>query len=546
MELIPALTSGIDPQRPSLFELLSEQQLSALIPPSLRYLLALATHRQPRYLLRILNSFDELYALLSLVIERYYIIHYGGSFVENFYQLKRERVLRTPSGNLPRAALVVPDRVRELTKIKGSSIWKNLAILVGIPYLKRKLDEEHDINAPQVLILGPRYNRDALPPNPTLKQRIQYYWKYFLRNVYPYVNSAYYFSILAFNIAYLFDNTHYSSPFLWMIGTRIRRMGPADYRAIAQAAEQASNSPPSSARKGPQSRLSIFNPVAMATIILPRLLSGLKILLPASIFALKFLEWWHASDFANQLSKKATEGISLPPPIISEEKTSFQRMAPNTVPAYSHPDRLGKAKSRNSVALSSSSSTPQAVTYTSEDDATRSQQTRLPPYFPPLSPQTRLPILTLPPLTANLSQMSLSPSMLCPICAHPIQTPTAAQTGYVFCYTCIYKWVDGSHDMQAEFMAGGVGWRPYGKVHGVDADGEKIKMRQRDSEDLPEDEDGEMNGWAWDSGEGREEIGGRIGERKSRRGDWEDGRGRCAVTGRRVLGGTEGLRRVVV
>lgn len=27
---------------------------------------------------------------------------------------------------------------------------------------------------------------------------------------------------------------------------------------------------------------------------------------------------------------------------------------------------------------------------------------------------------------------------------------------------------------------------------------------------------------------------------------WESGKGRCAVTGRRVLGGTEGLRRVMV
>jgi peroxin-12 len=32
----------------------------------------------------------------------------------------------------------------------------------------------------------------------------------------------------------------------------------------------------------------------------------------------------------------------------------------------------------------------------------------------------------------------------------------------------------------------------------------------------------------------------------SRHGRWESGKGRCPVTGRRVLGGTEGLRRVLV
>jgi len=32
----------------------------------------------------------------------------------------------------------------------------------------------------------------------------------------------------------------------------------------------------------------------------------------------------------------------------------------------------------------------------------------------------------------------------------------------------------------------------------------------------------------------------------SRQGKWESGAGRCAITGRKILGGTEGLRRVVV
>ena len=32
----------------------------------------------------------------------------------------------------------------------------------------------------------------------------------------------------------------------------------------------------------------------------------------------------------------------------------------------------------------------------------------------------------------------------------------------------------------------------------------------------------------------------------NREGRWESGKGRCAITGRRVLGGTDGLRRVMV
>jgi peroxin-12 len=67
--------------------------------------------------------------------------------------------------------------------------------------------------------------------------------------------------------------------------------------------------------------------------------------------------------------------------------------------------------------------------------------------------------------------------------------------------------VDGSHERQVAFMEGAAGFK---SEHGDD-----------------EDED-------WSKEEG------------SREGRWESGKGRDAITGRRILGGTEALRRVVV
>ncbi|KAI4182821.1 MAG: hypothetical protein L6R41_005751 [Letrouitia leprolyta] len=264
MEFVLNLQNGLDENKPSLFELLSEQQLAALIPPSIRYLLAVATHRRPRYLLRVLNSFDELYALLMLAVERYYLRIYGGSFTENFYGLKRERAIRIKGGEAPRASRGAPALMRETLRLKDKDIWKNLAIMVGLPYIKRKLDESYDIHAPQASIVGPRYSQDTLPPNPTIRQRVMYYYKWFLRNIYPSVNAAYYFFLLAFNLAYLFDNTKYFSPFLWLIGTRIRRMGEADYSAIALA-EQTPSHPPSKAANRPGQTNSIWNPTTFTS-----------------------------------------------------------------------------------------------------------------------------------------------------------------------------------------------------------------------------------------------------------------------------------------
>lgn len=480
MEYLPSLLSPLDPLKPSLFELLSEQQLNGLLPPSLRYILALLTHRYPRYLIRVLNNFDEVYAVLSVVVEKYYLETFGGGFTENFYGLKRERVLNVKGGEVPRAGLGVPAEVGQKLKISNrrADVWKNLFIMIGIPYLKRKLDESYDIHiAPSAGLIsaapsaglgggagGPRYiDRDALPPNATIKQKVMWAYKWFLRNVYPSVNAAYYFSILAFSLGYLFDGTKYSSPFLWLAGTRIRRMGESDYRAIDTAAKASAAALSGRAGRPGQGLAGFFHP----RTLWPRLLSSLRLFLPTSIFALKFLEWWHASDFSRQLTRKAAEGLELPPPIVSGMALAKR------------PDNQQQDVQSNTRA---------------NQGARRD---------PPVSSTTYLPILTVPPPPT---------SDLCPICLHPIETAAACQTGYVFDFKCIFQWVEGTHERQEAWMKGE-------DMNEWNAEEEE----EEDSTEKPSDN-----------------------KQKSREGEWESGKGRCAVTGRRVLGGTSGIRRVMV
>ena len=456
MEFLPNLLNPLDDAKPSLFELLSEQQLAALIPPSLRYVLAISTHRYPRYLLRLLNNYDELYALLSLVVERYYLTHLGGSFTENFYGLKRQRVLSLRNGELPRTTLAVPHETNDRLALKNRGlIYKNLAVLVGIPYLKRKLDESYDIYiAPSASlsvglggIEGRRFlDRDAYPAHGTFRERVFWWYKLFLRRCYPSINAAYYLSTLAFSLAYLFDGTKYSNPFLWMIGTRIRRMNGADYKAIEMASKVVEKNKPG------QGLLGMLHPANLQNTML----SSLKLLLPASIFGLKFLEWWYQSDFSRQLTRKAAEGVELPPPIVAGQGLV--------------------AKERNER-------------QNSEMDDTKPNSSRK--RDPPISSTSLLPIFTVPPPLG---------SDLCPICLHPIETAAACQTGYVFDFKCIFQWIEGTHERQESFMKG------------------------------------EKNEWEEDDDESQ----------VSRAGRWESGVARCAVTGRRVLGGTGGIRRVMV
>lgn len=405
-----------------------------------------------------------------LLVERHFLKTYGGGFTENFYGLKRERVLRTKGAEIPRAQLGAAKDVREALQLTSRDVWRNLAVTVGIPYVKRKLDEGYEIHAAHAGVLGLGYNRDrdGLPPDATVRQRLMYYYKWFLRRVYPSVNAAYYFSLLFFSLAYLFDGSKFHSPFLWLIGTRVRRMGRADFHAI----EMASLTQPAGHSKGtkPGEALSFFNPRLFARTVYPRLLSSLRILLPTSIFALKFLEWWHASDFARQLSRKATEGVELPPPLVDIER--LPRAGRHQPPA------------KSSVSLSGGKNRPAS-------SEKRAETAQTPQPDAPIAASSLLPIFTVPAPTESTSSA-------CPICEGPINNPTASPSGHVYCYVCIHKWVGGSHERQAAFMEG--------------AGGEE--------------------GWA--------------GEEGSREGRWESGRGRDAVTGKAILGGTEGLRRVIV
>lgn len=433
MEFVTALRGTFDDQKPSLFELLSEQQLNSLLPPTLRYLLTVATQRYPRYLLRILNSYDELYAVLMLLVERHYLRTRGGSFTEHFYGLKREASL---AAEIPRASRAAAPLVRETLRLTEGDVWRNLLVAVGVPYLKRKLDESHEIEAPRAL-LGAAYTR--MPAHPTVRQRIMHYYRWFIRNIYPSVHAGYCFAMLAFNLAYLFDGSKYHNPLMWLIGTRVRRMNMADFKAL-----EALEAPALGAAPAAGTSASFFSPRTLG----PRLLNSLSVLLPTSIFALKFLEWWYASDFAKQLTRKASENLDLPPPIISGLSKPGLQAPPKSEKAGDAPEKSRAEK---------------------EAEPGHAENA-------PIAAASLLPIYTVSPPPD---------SDACPICEGEIVTPTACQTGVVYCYTCVHRWVDGSHPRQEEFMV-------------------------------------------------------------DREGKWESGQGRCPMTGRRVLGGTEGLRRIMV
>lgn len=66
-------SSSADPFRPSFFELIAQEQLSHLLKPAIRYVLTVLAQRNPRHLLRLVNRFDEVYAVLMCAVEHHYL-----------------------------------------------------------------------------------------------------------------------------------------------------------------------------------------------------------------------------------------------------------------------------------------------------------------------------------------------------------------------------------------------------------------------------------------------------------------------------------------
>lgn len=144
-------SSQLNTQKPTLFEVVSCAQLDSLLSPSLRFLLAHYTHRYPRLLIRVLNNFDELNSLLWGFIQYKYLETWNATFIEKFYGIKRisSRPLLPKS---PEVVAANPAKYHEITKLSSLQILLSLIDTVGIPYLSTKLQLYHEQLIPQHLL----------------------------------------------------------------------------------------------------------------------------------------------------------------------------------------------------------------------------------------------------------------------------------------------------------------------------------------------------------------------------------------------------------
>ncbi|KAJ7162538.1 cyclin-dependent protein kinase inhibitor [Mycena crocata] len=288
---------GSDPLKPSLFELVAQEQLRDLLQPALKYVLAVFAQRYPRYLLRIVNRHEEFYAAIMLFVERHYLRKHNASFSENFYGLKRRR---RPFIETERAKAAVGG-IPSGEKLRAEEIWRSLLFLVGVPYLRAKAQDYYEE-------LGGGVSSDiddeqAAPQRALTDPTFKGLFRRIFKTIYPWLNRSFELWLLICNIAYLFDQTPFYRPWLSWIGIDLRRLGVDDFRAAAVL------------RKRPDRPRKISAWIRRLLSASPKILfDSLQLLLPTAIFFVKFLEWWYSPGSPARTFSTSPLGPAVPPP----------------------------------------------------------------------------------------------------------------------------------------------------------------------------------------------------------------------------------------
>ncbi|ODV90818.1 hypothetical protein CANCADRAFT_17622, partial [Tortispora caseinolytica NRRL Y-17796] len=345
--------SGLSSQ-PTLFEIISAEELSSLLAPSLRYVVAYTAQRHPRYLLKIAHRFDEIYLALSAVIEYQFLKRHNSSFAENFYGLKRVRTLAIDPAALNDYA---PKQIRDAQRLKRHQIIGHLFVLVVLPYINEKISRRYEL-----LIARSAFGTHTQSEPSSHYERLTQFTDHLILHYYPAAKACLTLSNVGFSAFYLFQASNAHNLADYLLNTSYARLTSFDYDTPAT---QQDEDPKTLSEK-----LAFLCSLQGLKLVESSVLDSLQTMLATAMFGLKFAEWWAASDIGTQLSMKHRSGVDsvLPPPT-----------GANTV--------LQKVEEKPTMELKALSDDNQS----------------------------------------------------CPICHESITNPAIIETGFVFCYTCIFR-----------------------------------------------------------------------------------------------------------
>jgi peroxin-12 len=260
---LSSIVSSTDGKLPSIFEVLAQENLFSTLQPALKHILRVAAERNPHIYGRLYVYCDELYALLQLLLESYYIKTYNASFSENFYGLRR-------TSSVIQSAV---DNVSSSNSLTRTERLHSLLCLIALPYAKTKCDKWYES-----LTADGWQNRLGLHGS---------LCKLFT-DVYPLLHSLYEIAVLYFQLTYTFGLGNCHSPLLYLARLTLRHLTNDEintrhdvYVSLSSLMRHKSCS---------QRTLILLNrTLTLASVFLS---TGLSV----GVFFLQFVDWWYTTD----------------------------------------------------------------------------------------------------------------------------------------------------------------------------------------------------------------------------------------------------------
>lgn len=140
--------SGLSSYYPTLFEILSSQDIDVLLPASIRYILTKywISNFPSKFSITVNNYFDEWFLVfLKGSVEWYHINKYNSTFVDKYYGLQKinkiqDETVQTYLDLISQGKISEWPKSLQLKKSQKLVLWLQKIIL---PYLKSKLDDYH-------------------------------------------------------------------------------------------------------------------------------------------------------------------------------------------------------------------------------------------------------------------------------------------------------------------------------------------------------------------------------------------------------------------
>ncbi|KAG0665973.1 ubiquitin-protein ligase peroxin 12 [Monosporozyma unispora] len=306
---------------PTLFEILSAEEINELLPTSIRYILTKywIQNRPTRFNIQLNNWFDEWFSLiLKSLVEWYHLKHYDATFINKFYGLLQYNGDSILQESIP--SLSPQEPWPQLLRLTNKQRVALMGQEIVFPYLNEKLSQKYHqwIRQSQSLFQRNQINVETNDDGLTLREKVRLQLKQLIVKWYPYLTRT--LSLVNLIIKVRFLSQKYGSH-----TTLLEYFFNIQYTRSMRPLEENNEMriPPIAANKKTRlNNLFLLNKLNQLykALVQDKLLWIGSTMFPSFIFLLKVYQWWNNENLTTKLNNSLNQlNKYIPKPSINNE-----------------------------------------------------------------------------------------------------------------------------------------------------------------------------------------------------------------------------------